>query len=510
LGANAKVIELTNVRNGAILSNNITFNLIGVDLLSCGSSVIENNALQRPDIAYESGVHAIRLYGSDYVEISRNFIKGRRYIEGGNSIGGILLNLSTDCTVDGNSINSFKGRGVYLENSGYCNVRNNWVDDCLLGFYIRASNDCYIEDNIATRTHMGFGVWVGINHIINGNRADKNLGEGYTIANSYDCELVGNIVRDVSDSHYGIELIYGAADNILYGNFILCNNVLDNGTNNDWDDGVDNGNYWTSYNDTGPYPIPGSAGSVDRFPQQFIVPAIDLISNSEFEFGFDNRIQEWTYSGQPPTNYTLERMNEFQIYEIEGEGIWNEFQTTLSLFLEPTEVGEYHYRFTAIYECGFSLTKETTVYIVPASGPHIQYILISESPTPMLDIEVRAYVNDISGVSEVLLLYSTSVDMQWQNITMEPNQTDLWTAIVPGQLNNTVLYVIIIANDTLGNSVETGMIERLVTDSLPISATTPPNRPDEGNKWFAALLMGSGIALIISIIGYIEWNRRYK
>ena len=49
LGANTDAIELRNVRNGEILSNNITFNRTGIDLLNCGSSVIEDNTLQHPE-----------------------------------------------------------------------------------------------------------------------------------------------------------------------------------------------------------------------------------------------------------------------------------------------------------------------------------------------------------------------------------------------------------------------------------------------------------------------------
>jgi len=51
---------------------------------------------------------------------------------------------------------------------------------------------------------------------------------------------------------------------------------------------------------------------------------------STFEYGFENRFLNWTYSGQAPISYTLERLNESQIYQIEIAGLWNEFQTTLS------------------------------------------------------------------------------------------------------------------------------------------------------------------------------------
>ena len=447
------------------------------------------------------------MYGSDYVEISRNYITSGSIYSSSSYNRGILLNLSTDCTVEGNNIRSFIGRGVYLENSGYCNVSDNSVDDCISGYYLRASTDCYVEHNIATRTSMGFGVWVGINHILTGNRAEENFGEGYVIANSYDCQLIGNIVKDIYMDN-GIELIFGAADNILYGNFILCDNVLDDGSNNNWDNGIDLGNYWSSYSGGGTYPIPGTAGSVDRFPRPFGTPAIYLMSIPEFEYGLESCVLNWTYSGQAPASYLLERLSESQMYQIESEGIWNESQASLSLCLEPSDVGEYLYKFTVFYEDGYSLTDELVVNILPASGPHIGYVLVDSYPTPDNDIEVRADVNDISGVSVVTLSFTTYGDVLWWNIPMSRNQTELWTAMIPGQPNDTILYLKVYANDTLGNSAVTELIVRLVTDSPP--STPTPTRPlDDENNWFTIVLMG-GIIVETVIIVYILWNRRYK
>ncbi len=43
------------------------------------------------------------------------------------------------------------------------------------------------------------------------------------------------------------------------------------GTDNSWDDGVSLGNYWGDYDGTGVYTIPGSTGSVDRYPRKMTV-----------------------------------------------------------------------------------------------------------------------------------------------------------------------------------------------------------------------------------------------
>ncbi|MHA1863763.1 MAG: hypothetical protein ACTSWA_08340, partial [Candidatus Thorarchaeota archaeon] len=44
-------------------------------------------------------------------------------------------------------------------------------------------------------------------------------------------------------------------------------NAWDDGISNTWDDGFSSGNYWMDFiNGTGPYMIPGNAGSMDNYP----------------------------------------------------------------------------------------------------------------------------------------------------------------------------------------------------------------------------------------------------
>jgi len=43
-------------------------------------------------------------------------------------------------------------------------------------------------------------------------------------------------------------------------------NAIDDGLDNKWDDGVNQGNYWSDYDSSGVYLVPGSAGSIDHYP----------------------------------------------------------------------------------------------------------------------------------------------------------------------------------------------------------------------------------------------------
>ena len=44
-------------------------------------------------------------------------------------------------------------------------------------------------------------------------------------------------------------------------------NAADYGSENSWYDGNSSGNYWSDFDGEPPYAIPGSAGSVDPYPQ---------------------------------------------------------------------------------------------------------------------------------------------------------------------------------------------------------------------------------------------------
>jgi parallel beta-helix repeat protein len=75
----------------------------------------------------------------------------------------------------------------------------------------------------------------------------------------------------INNEGIGIELFNGSWGNILYGNILKHNlqgNALDNGYDNQWDDGISVGNLWDDFNPHThtEYLIPGTAGSVDRYP----------------------------------------------------------------------------------------------------------------------------------------------------------------------------------------------------------------------------------------------------
>ena len=76
-----------------------------------------------------------------------------------------------------------------------------------------------------------------------------------------------------NNSGWAIQILSGSENNSFYNNMFIGNHHLNNwyqasddAVNNQWDDGVSMGNFWGDYIGVGVYNIPGSAGSVDRYP----------------------------------------------------------------------------------------------------------------------------------------------------------------------------------------------------------------------------------------------------
>lgn len=82
---------------------------------------------------------------------------------------------------------------------------------------------------------------------------------------SDDCLIKNNSV--IHNSDYGIWIT--GDRNIIYQNTMIANslgNALSSGQDNQWDNGIDIGNYWDDWLGFGIYNVPGTEGAIDRFP----------------------------------------------------------------------------------------------------------------------------------------------------------------------------------------------------------------------------------------------------
>ncbi len=162
------------------------------------------------------------------------------------------------------------------------------------------SNDCIINSNIA------FDCWTGVRHtassgsVINSNFM-RNCGNGISLSGCQGITVqwndIGNCSNGISiedtdnsqfvqntlfdSAEHGFELSSGV-NNAIFANIFFSNqlsNALDYGLENNWDDGISMGNFWDDYNGTGTYSIPGSANSIDHYPQRFPTTAVTTTSS---------------------------------------------------------------------------------------------------------------------------------------------------------------------------------------------------------------------------------------
>ena len=276
-------------------------------------------------------------------------------------VGGINLILCKNNTITENIIQA-KSRGLNLNNCYNITIFNNTVFDSEFGIWLYSSTDCNISENkilnsyfgvdsfdchnntfhenIMDNNQVGFALYYSTENNITKNSINNNLWGIAVISSSYYNNIYFNDL--VNNSEDGI-FISSSSNNTMFGNFLVNNikaglridsssnenliynnsfignalNAQDNGTNNQWDDGVI-GNFWDDYsgkdaNDDGKgdtsYTIPGSASSQDNYPIFWDPPIISI----------DSPTANATFSNiAPGYEISLEGIPQSMWYTIEG------------------------------------------------------------------------------------------------------------------------------------------------------------------------------------------------
>ena len=142
---------------------------------------------------------------------------------------------------------SFLNSGIELVECSLCRVENSTIGQSYVAVQALNSSECEFASNIIESSHVGFFV-----------------------GNSTGCFFIRN---DITNCQTGIWLVGESTSNVVYANTLVGNGVngIDDGNNNSFDDGIDQGNTWDDYLGFGPYHIPGSAQSVDNYPSPYIL-----------------------------------------------------------------------------------------------------------------------------------------------------------------------------------------------------------------------------------------------
>ena len=187
-------IYLDSCNFSKVVNNTCSDNLVNIKLSYCSLSLISNNTSERNN-------NDIILYSSSIIAIEHNTCTGTGF------------------------------RGIWLDNSENCIVKNNTCHWKTNGLILDLSNSNLVYNNSFLDNHQ-YGVCL-------------NTGENNSI---YFNEFIDN-------SYGGIPQAY------------------DDGVNNLWyNDSVNVGNYWSDWDELSPYLIDGSAGAYDLYPISLSVP----------------------------------------------------------------------------------------------------------------------------------------------------------------------------------------------------------------------------------------------
>jgi parallel beta-helix repeat protein len=285
----------------AIVGNRVSRIESGLRIFSCENMSIESNEVQYAALdgiyLYDSEECFVTgnalngcglvLEGSDIVamqhSVLNNVVNGNPlgYYFGLNSktisepeLGQLILVNCTDVLVQSGSYSNCT-IGVIMGFSSQCQVTNAVIaNNSFFGAYILSSSECRIGSTAFSHNSgsslgaLASGLLISSSEDTRIIRNDfsKNEGNGITLLNSNRTYVTNNGI--CNNSGYGIHITSGC-NNLIFGNAIGWNelgNAYDQGESNQWDDGASIGNWWSDYAGDGQYTIPGTAGSIDRYP----------------------------------------------------------------------------------------------------------------------------------------------------------------------------------------------------------------------------------------------------
>ena len=246
---NTEALKLSSSSFNIVEDNKCLDNSIGIRLNLANNNTLRNNEC-------EGSLNGIELLDSDYNNISYNYCN--------NSYdGGIILSISHHNTISNN----------------FC------LDNAVTGIKLSSSNYNNVEDNYCSYNYKGIELDTSSNNNILENEIDDNS-YGLYLKDSENNILHKNFI--LKNTHQAVEMMSGADNNLIYENIFLANSIAtpsqcyDGGLNNMWyNQLLSLGNYWSDWDGSEYYSIPGSAQPKDLYPSEYplIPPVISLVNS---------------------------------------------------------------------------------------------------------------------------------------------------------------------------------------------------------------------------------------
>jgi parallel beta-helix repeat protein len=243
-----------------------------------------------------------------------------------NAGSGIGIYSSVHCIISNNQIRE-GWQGIYLSSVEGITITNNSIVDVGYAMNLWSSNRCFVSQNTISTVNRGIEIGYGGRNRITSNRIRECDGNGISI---YDETLLVITYNEIVATGGAAIEVWSGLSNLFYGNLIYYNAennpeqhpVIDNGDENQWDDGEGIGNCWGEYRGAGPIEIPGSAGSQDNYPifldsTDIIPPIISSPPDIALQGDENKSVIPWIVWG-PPGTFALYQ-NGYQI----DSGLWN-------------------------------------------------------------------------------------------------------------------------------------------------------------------------------------------
>ncbi len=376
----------------------------GITTLYCYNLTMSDNSIQ----GYNYGLSIVNSYN---ITVNNNTIFDSLW-------GGIDLLQSDDCNITKNFVfNNYLGIELFLSHNN--SLIENKVRDNLGGLVISYSNENKILKNSIHNSLIGIVInSLGNNNSFLFNDIVNSSWNGFRIIGSSYNLISRNIIKNSSKVGLGLDVI--SAQHKIYNNTFISNtlNAQDNGTNNQWDNGII-GNFWDDYtgndldsNGIGDtqYNISGLAKSVDRFPQIIKKPPQIIIENPNINdlYGYN----------PPEINLTITGLNIDTIWY----SLTNETYSTIN-YTFIGEINQSTWNSIGNGSLSFNLYVNNSYGLIGNSEVNLRKDVIS----PLILIH-----NPIEN-------QEFYIDAPFYNITiLEPNLETIWYTIDNGNTNITI------------------------------------------------------------------------
>ncbi len=391
-------VLLSNSWNNTLVNNSFENNgvvLYGTSVTYWRQTIAPNNTVNGKPVGYFWSLTGGEIDGSQYGQVILANCTGVTVRDGVFSHASIAVQLghSDNNTIFNNVLLSNREYGVSLTSSSNNTVVNNTIsNNYQLGCYVVSSSDNTLVNNTISNnqgsgvlliysadntlldndiiSNGGVGTTISYspsNTLVN-NIISNNSDDGINLSQSFNNVIVGNIVA--SNSGTGI-YIEASSSNLLYRNWLDANaegNARDDGSDNNWNT-TDEGNYWSDYNGTKPYSIPGAAGSADYHPQPTVdndPPAMDHPGNITYAEGTTGHVITWSPFDVCPDHYVVYRNG-----TLVASGLWNGSQISVSV--DGLSLGCYNYTLVVYDEAGHSTVDTVFVTVVDGTAPTINH-----------------------------------------------------------------------------------------------------------------------------------------